>query len=362
MLLEDTGTVKASYGYQPYGEADPQLTQGDTDVQKPLNPYRYTGKRLDSGSGSLDTGSRRFNPGSTRFLQQDLFRSSLSDLALGVDPITQNRYSLAAGNPTSFIEWDGHRVLWDGRGGSSNATYDSSTPYREGGVIPPCSGETCGTRRGSVWSVPGDCDGCGPEDKASVFVFRAPKLPGKGVTFGGHFIAAEGIRAGAFFFGPVLRGDNRDPSPHANPAQYRVFWKIDFDKGFGILRSNPTCWEGQCRAAHDINGGISSAFVGRMKNGTVALRYSLRSAAFNGGPAIDGLLFIPATFKDPVRFVHERFPSAEVYHERAGRIDFRYSFEERPVPILGIPTPLAGGLDQWDALLGELIISGQLEV
>jgi RHS repeat-associated protein len=121
MLLEDTGTVKASYGYQPYGEPDAQLTQGDTDNQKPLNPYRYTGKRFDSGSGSLDTGARRFDPASARFLQQDVFRSALGDLSLSLDPLTQNRYSLAAGNPVSFIEWDGHYVVWDGDGTASSS-------------------------------------------------------------------------------------------------------------------------------------------------------------------------------------------------------------------------------------------------
>jgi RHS repeat-associated protein len=124
MLLEDTGTVKASYGYQPYGEADPQLSQGDTDVQKPLNPYRYTGKRLDSGSGSLDMGIRRFNPGSARFVQLDLLRSALSDLSFSLDPLTQNRYSLAGGNPVSFIEWDGHKVTSDG-GGTAKALNDA---------------------------------------------------------------------------------------------------------------------------------------------------------------------------------------------------------------------------------------------
>jgi hypothetical protein len=43
-LLTDTGTVKASYGYDAYGgtdapPSDPQtLTTGDPDNQTPLNP------------------------------------------------------------------------------------------------------------------------------------------------------------------------------------------------------------------------------------------------------------------------------------------------------------------------------------
>jgi len=26
-----------------------------------------------------------------------------------LDPLTQNRYALAGGNPISYVEWDGHR-------------------------------------------------------------------------------------------------------------------------------------------------------------------------------------------------------------------------------------------------------------
>ena len=48
--------VRSSYGYDACGKPDAKdgdaasLTTGDTNDQKPLNPYRYTGKRLDSGT------------------------------------------------------------------------------------------------------------------------------------------------------------------------------------------------------------------------------------------------------------------------------------------------------------------------
>src|SRR5258708_30777993 len=32
----------------------------------------------------------------------------MADLSLSIDPLTQNRYDLAGGNPISFGEWDGH--------------------------------------------------------------------------------------------------------------------------------------------------------------------------------------------------------------------------------------------------------------
>ncbi len=64
-------------------------------------------------------GARNYDPGATRFLQQDVFRRALSDLGLTLDPLAQNRYALAGGNPTSFIEFDGHRPIANGGGGTS---------------------------------------------------------------------------------------------------------------------------------------------------------------------------------------------------------------------------------------------------
>jgi len=63
-------------------------------------------------------GARRFGPDVARFLQPDLFLGSVANLGLSTDPLTGNRYALAAGNPLSFLEWDGHMLVNDGYGGS----------------------------------------------------------------------------------------------------------------------------------------------------------------------------------------------------------------------------------------------------
>jgi RHS repeat-associated protein len=125
-LIGQSGQVRASYGYDAYGGSDagnnePEaLSTGDTDSQAPVNPYRYSGKRQDSGaassstppvpagSASYDMGARRYGPETGRFLQEDMFQGALADLGLSLDPLTQNRYSLAGGNPVSFVEMDGH--------------------------------------------------------------------------------------------------------------------------------------------------------------------------------------------------------------------------------------------------------------
>jgi RHS repeat-associated protein len=129
-LLTDGGAVKASYGYDAYGGVDASgteaLTSGDTNALAPFNPYRYTGKRLDSGlatgTGSpagYDMGARRYGPDTTRFLQQDIFYGALANLGLSLDPLTQNPYALAGGNPISYIETDGHMAVADGGGTGS---------------------------------------------------------------------------------------------------------------------------------------------------------------------------------------------------------------------------------------------------
>jgi RHS repeat-associated protein len=144
-LITDAGTVKASYGYDAYGghDANPAsdteaLTSGDTDNQAPINPYRYSGRRLDSGLATsvgspagYDMGARRYGPDTGSFLQADIYYDALADLGLTLDPLTQNRYALAGGNPISYVETDGHRFWADGYGGSSTtqpATSSTDSP------------------------------------------------------------------------------------------------------------------------------------------------------------------------------------------------------------------------------------------
>jgi len=137
-------SASAVYAYTPYGMEDDQASQanqtdpskvlskgdqlwvnGTTRNDNPLNPFRFSAKRYDTGSQTLDTGARRFDLGSGRFLQQDLYRGALDDLGLSTDPLNQNRYALAAANPIGYAESDGHVAHWDGGGGSST-TSDAS--------------------------------------------------------------------------------------------------------------------------------------------------------------------------------------------------------------------------------------------
>ena len=121
LLVNPSGGVSASYGYQPYGQPDTTLTQGDTSTTSPLNPIRFEQKRLDSGSQSYNTGARNYSPSANHFLTPDVFHGALSDVQLSSDPLTQDRYALTGGNPVSFIDWSGHMYTTDGSAGGMPA-------------------------------------------------------------------------------------------------------------------------------------------------------------------------------------------------------------------------------------------------
>jgi len=127
VLLDPTGAAKATYGYRPYGDTDTALTQGDPDPNNPINAYRYEAKRYDSGSKTIDAGSRRFGTDTSKFLQPDQYNGALANLRLSLDPLSQNRYNLAGGNPLSSIEWDGHRPIPDGGGGADDSPNPGDT-------------------------------------------------------------------------------------------------------------------------------------------------------------------------------------------------------------------------------------------
>lgn len=116
--LEDTqgrfGVLdRDTYLYDPYGESenvglpterdDPGLTDAAKD-----NPFRFQGFYFDSGVKTYDMQARSYRPEIGRFLSQDRYEAALGDQLLQADPLTQNRYAFAGGNPVNNVEFDGH--------------------------------------------------------------------------------------------------------------------------------------------------------------------------------------------------------------------------------------------------------------
>ncbi|WP_327584616.1 hypothetical protein OHA25_54115 [Nonomuraea sp. NBC_00507] len=114
-ITSETGDTRATYGYTAYGKNDDKLFTGvdkpdpvDPTAKEEYNPYRFNAKRWDNSTGMYDMGFRDYNPGLNRFLNLDTYNGALSDLSLGLDPWTANRYAFTGGNPISNVELDGH--------------------------------------------------------------------------------------------------------------------------------------------------------------------------------------------------------------------------------------------------------------
>ncbi len=144
-----------AYHYDPYGQVmDPDPGNSTADVEAELgdaaaeNPFRYEGFYYDSGIQSYDMQAREYRPDVGRFLSQDRFEAAGADLALQSDPLTQNRYAFAGGNPVSNIEWDGHCTNLDAWGqdycssGGGGGGAPAAAPVEEAGAVAPAEA-TC---------------------------------------------------------------------------------------------------------------------------------------------------------------------------------------------------------------------------
>ncbi|SCG67212.1 RHS repeat-associated core domain-containing protein [Micromonospora siamensis] len=130
-LTDDAGETKATYGYTAYGkDNEAEFTGIDKPdaadpTKEPYNFYRFNSKRWDQNSESYDMGFRDYSPGLNRFLTRDNYNGALSDMNLGLNPFTGNRYAFGGGNPISAVELDGH--IWINDGGGSYVP-PSATP------------------------------------------------------------------------------------------------------------------------------------------------------------------------------------------------------------------------------------------
>ena len=137
--LEDevSGEVSADdeYHYDPYGDlldtdpGDQQSAEEELSGEAQSNPFRFEGFYYDSGIESYDMQARQYRPDSGTFLSQDRFEAAGADLALQSDPLTQNRYAFAGGNPVSNVEFDGHCVVVDRCDHAAEHAQKGDDPY-----------------------------------------------------------------------------------------------------------------------------------------------------------------------------------------------------------------------------------------
>lgn len=165
--LEDSGTGELGddrYEYDPYGqiENEDDLTEVAED-----NPFRFEGFYYDSGVKQYDMRARFYRPEVGRFTTQDRFESARGDFALQADPLTNNRYAFAGGNPVNNIEFDGHFPGYNDQarsGPKGEPRPGAGHDYvKQGGSKPtgtnpnynysnPGSGSCCASSTGAGWN------------------------------------------------------------------------------------------------------------------------------------------------------------------------------------------------------------------
>ena len=66
------------------------------------NSFLFTGEQLDKETGNYYLRARYYSPATTRFLSHDTYDGKL------IDPLSQNHYLYAGGNPVMYVDPSGH--------------------------------------------------------------------------------------------------------------------------------------------------------------------------------------------------------------------------------------------------------------
>lgn len=98
-MTDDSGVIVVKYTYDAWGNAQKQVTSGQTDIK---NPFTYAGYMQDDETGMYYLIARYYNP------VQGVFLSVDPDNGSDDNPISQNGYVYAANNPVMNIDPDGH--------------------------------------------------------------------------------------------------------------------------------------------------------------------------------------------------------------------------------------------------------------
>jgi len=97
-LVDGAGQLTDSYDYNPYGTL--LRHSGSSD-----NSFLFTGEQYDKETGNYYLRARYYSPELTRFLTRDTYEGTLTD------PLSQNRYLYARGNPVIYVDPSGHVTM-----------------------------------------------------------------------------------------------------------------------------------------------------------------------------------------------------------------------------------------------------------
>lgn len=95
LVTDEQGQVVERVEYAPFGSIS--VRQGSANV-----PQKFTGQRLDAGTGLYFYHARYYDPSLGRFIQPD------SIVQAPADPQTLNRYAYCRNSPVNYVDPSGH--------------------------------------------------------------------------------------------------------------------------------------------------------------------------------------------------------------------------------------------------------------
>jgi RHS repeat-associated protein len=299
-------TLASTAYYSAYGERS-ALT-GSAGL------YGYQGDLTDQLTGTVDMLTRNYLPSIGRFTSRDVLQGDPND------PPSLNQFVYVTGSPISF---------WDPLGMDKCAH-----KCDEGDWQPPGADEWQEPTQEETYPT-SSCSYCDGSQTASVLTFAIPIRPDVYIVRGGWFIrdaAIENHTPGlGIVFGatPDLLGDNRGFSPNALASDYRIFVKLNYRKGIGTIRVNPTCPEGEaCKSARSFDDSKNQVSISTTSSGAVRIGVHTANSVYGGGllgstleaQTIDGVVTVTPTGKGSVSTSvrREGFPSFELYQRTMG--------------------------------------------
>ena len=94
-LVDNSEQLTDSYSYTPYGTLSSH--EGTSE-----NSFLFTGEQWDSETDNYYLRARYYDPAISRFLSRDTYDGKLND------PLSQNHYLYAGGNPVMYVDPSGH--------------------------------------------------------------------------------------------------------------------------------------------------------------------------------------------------------------------------------------------------------------
>ena len=94
-LVDNSGQLTDSYSYTPYGTLSSHKGTSESS-------FLFTGEQWDSETDNYYLRARYYSPITARFLSRDTYDGKLND------PLSQNHYLYAGGNPVMYVDPSGH--------------------------------------------------------------------------------------------------------------------------------------------------------------------------------------------------------------------------------------------------------------